>query len=244
MEKVQYVSFLLVSDLSFANEDDEQQVPEKQVVPSHASSKRSSSTTTTTPRPGPPGEWNSSFPVPILPQPERCLKTTHNCSDRFRDDDFNDVLEALVMVSEEQEQWRRILDQREINNRRRRGRITLAHLVDEVGKREICLNNTWLGSCNLVFLSQELSENATVYERFQLGLSDLDLYPENDPNVESVLRGLSDSRFAKIEQKEGGTQFKLIVDLEDGGVALYKPMRFPREQVRVDRNCVKVRHLV
>lgn len=29
---------------------------------------------------------------------------------------------------------------------------------------------------------------------------------------------------------EGGTQFKLLVDLEDGGEALLKPMRFPRNQ--------------
>ena len=29
---------------------------------------------------------------------------------------------------------------------------------------------------------------------------------------------------------ESGTQFKLMVQLEDGGVALLKPMRFPRSQ--------------
>ena len=33
-----------------------------------------------------------------------------------------------------------------------------------------------------------------------------------------------------ITQKEGGTQFKLIVDLADGGEALFKPMRFTRTQ--------------
>ena len=37
-------------------------------------------------------------------------------------------------------------------------------------------------------------------------------------------------RFESIVQKEGGTQFKLIVDFKDGGQALYKPMRFPRTQ--------------
>ena len=37
-------------------------------------------------------------------------------------------------------------------------------------------------------------------------------------------------RFYSIVQKEGGTQFKLIVDFKDGGQALYKPMRFPRTQ--------------
>ena len=37
-------------------------------------------------------------------------------------------------------------------------------------------------------------------------------------------------RFYSIVQKEGGTQFKLVVDFKDGGQALYKPMRFPRTQ--------------
>ena len=33
-----------------------------------------------------------------------------------------------------------------------------------------------------------------------------------------------------VEQKEGGTQLKLIITFDDGGQALLKPMRFPRSQ--------------
>ena len=33
-----------------------------------------------------------------------------------------------------------------------------------------------------------------------------------------------------MEQKEGGTQLKLIITFDDGGQALMKPMRFPRDQ--------------
>ena len=45
----------------------------------------------------------------------------------------------------------------------------------------------------------------------------------------------SNFRFESIVQKEGGTQFKLIVDFKDGGQALYKPMRFPRTQASKKR---------
>jgi hypothetical protein len=37
--------------------------------------------------------------------------------------------------------------------------------------------------------------------------------------------------FLSIVQKEGGTQFKLIVEFPGGGQALFKPMRFSRDQV-------------
>ena len=45
-----------------------------------------------------------------------------------------------------------------------------------------------------------------------------------------IMLPCSNFRFESIVQKEGGTQFKLIVDFKDGGQALYKPMRFPRTQ--------------
>ncbi len=77
---------------------------------------------------------------------------------------------------------------------------------------------------------ERLPVNATVYDRFQLGISDRDLYPEGDKRVERILSNLARERFVQIEQKEGGTQFKLVVDLADGGEALFKPKRFPREQ--------------
>merc|ERR1719245_2052008 len=36
--------------------------------------------------------------------------------------------------------------------------------------------------------------------------------------------------FLEIEQKDGGTQFKLTVEFPDGSQALLKPMRHPRNQ--------------
>ena len=34
----------------------------------------------------------------------------------------------------------------------------------------------------------------------------------------------------KVGQKDGGTQLKLVIDFENGGQALFKPMRFPRDR--------------
>ena len=42
---------------------------------------------------------------------------------------------------------------------------------------------------------------------------------------------MSNLPFLSIVQKEGGTQFKLIVEFPGGGQALFKPMKFTREQV-------------
>lgn len=37
--------------------------------------------------------------------------------------------------------------------------------------------------------------------------------------------------FSAIDEKEGGTQFKLVISFPNKGQALFKPMRFPRDQV-------------
>ena len=42
--------------------------------------------------------------------------------------------------------------------------------------------------------------------------------------------GINAILFSGVSQKEGGTQLKLVIEFEDGGQALAKPMRFPRTQ--------------
>ena len=76
-----------------------------------------------------------------------------------------------------------------------------------------------------------LRKNSTAWEKFQLSISEKQLYSEEDGvMIQAILDSMSTSPFAEISQKEGGTQFKLIVQLADGGEALFKPMRFPRTQ--------------
>ena len=130
--------------------------------------------------------------------------------DLYAADNFNDVINANEKVKQQQEPWKNLLvkmDRRKVT-RRKKG-VTIADLK-----------------------GHKIQPNATVYERFQWGISDQELYREDDPNIERMMAQMVKSPFESIEQKEGGTQFKLIVDLEDGGQALFKPMRFERERVR------------
>lgn len=74
------------------------------------------------------------------------------------------------------------------------------------------------------------SEVTSVWETFQYGISRYQMYRDPDPDVEAVLEQMVEQPIVGISQKEGGTQLKLILEFEDGGQALVKPMRFPREQ--------------
>ena len=125
-------------------------------------------------------------------------------------DAYEDVAEAVNNVLHGQGVWRDLLQK----------------LTDSLEKD---------GARSIAQLTRiPLRPNASLWERFQLGITDKALY--DDENLQSketvagILKSLASSPFAAISQKEGGTQFKLIVQLEDGGEALYKPMRFPRSQ--------------
>ena len=69
----------------------------------------------------------------------------------------------------------------------------------------------------------------------QLSISERGLYKENSKDVEDVLHNMATLPFIEIEQKEGGTQFKLHVEFPDGSQALVKPMRHPRSQVHYQK---------
>lgn len=79
----------------------------------------------------------------------------------------------------------------------------------------------------------KILSNSTVWDKFQLSVSDRQIYGddlESRAIVQDILKSMAHVPFDAITQKEGGTQFKLIVDLVDGGEALLKPMRFSRNQ--------------
>ena len=81
-----------------------------------------------------------------------------------------------------------------------------------------------------ISLQLPLFNNSSTFERFQLEINDESLYDDSSPTVGNLLVEMSSTQFQSLVMKEGGTQLKLIVDFPNGGQALYKPMRFPRNQ--------------
>ncbi|XP_045035916.1 extracellular serine/threonine protein CG31145 [Daphnia magna] len=75
-----------------------------------------------------------------------------------------------------------------------------------------------------------LSDDATSWEKFHVSISKEELYHEDDPMIDELLQDMATLEFYNISQKEGGTQLKLVIEFAPGGMAMLKPMRFPREQ--------------
>lgn len=75
----------------------------------------------------------------------------------------------------------------------------------------------------------ELSVNASNLEKFQLKIAQHELYEDGEILVEAILKDMATLPVLHAEQKEGGTQLKLIIDYPNGVQALFKPMRFARD---------------
>lgn len=75
-----------------------------------------------------------------------------------------------------------------------------------------------------------LGKNATTLEKFHLQISRTELYPKDSPYVDELLHQMATRPITHVVQKEGGTQLKLVIDYPNNVQALFKPMRFPREQ--------------
>ncbi|KAK3089025.1 hypothetical protein FSP39_000214 [Pinctada imbricata] len=68
------------------------------------------------------------------------------------------------------------------------------------------------------------------WEKFQKGINQYFMYDPDDPAIDGMVEEMATLPVIDVEQKEGGTQLKLIITFNDEGQALFKPMRFPREQ--------------
>lgn len=81
----------------------------------------------------------------------------------------------------------------------------------------------------LKYFQDQKKENMTNWEKFHLEISKLSLYPEDATVVDAMLQDLAKQKITAVEQLPGGTQIKFVITFENGGQALFKPMRFPRD---------------
>ena len=66
----------------------------------------------------------------------------------------------------------------------------------------------------------------TYFEKFQLNIRKQSLYEEDDNIIEGLLQEMVTEEIIRLEQKDGGTQLKLIMEFESNGQAMFKPMRY------------------
>ncbi|GAB6029056.1 hypothetical protein CHUAL_004842 [Chamberlinius hualienensis] len=107
--------------------------------------------------------------------------------------------------------------------------VSLSELSeDNLQRRYQCdtVDNQTIGE----ILSVHISDNITNWEKFQLNIRRNELYSLDDTTVDQLLMDMSTMKIVHVAQKESGTQLKLIIDFENGGQALFKPMRFNRDQ--------------
>jgi len=139
---------------------------------------------------------------PSQSQESKLVKSEENEKSQETKDVFNDIAQTMIKIAQR-------------HNRHWKGSKS------ERGKKE----NPTIGE--VTGLTEEL---VTVWDRFQYGISKEEMYPDQASTVSALLDTMRTLPVIGISQKEGGTQLKLIIEYEDGGQALFKPMRFPRTQ--------------
>jgi len=138
---------------------------------------------------------------PQQSQESKLVKSEEVESPQESQDEFHDISQTLIKIAQLYNSKWKILEPSAKEN------PTLADVMSVPEER---LNSVW--------------------DKFQYGISREEMYPEQSHAVTAVLETIRQLPIVGITQKEGGTQLKLIIDFEDGGQALFKPMRFPRTQ--------------
>lgn len=72
--------------------------------------------------------------------------------------------------------------------------------------------------------------NLSTFERFHASIAQDELYTASSVIVDELTKEMATLDIIRVVQKEGGTQLKLVIDYENGGQSLFKPMRFSRDR--------------
>jgi len=138
--------------------------------------------------------------TPSQSQESKLVRSEENEKSQESKDLFNDISQILIKIAQR-------------HNRHWRG------------SKAVAKENPTMGE-----VMEMKDELVTVWDRFQYGISKEEMYPDQGLIVSDILDTMRQLPIVGISQKEGGTQLKLIIEYEDGGQALFKPMRFPRSQ--------------
>ncbi|CAG7834153.1 unnamed protein product [Allacma fusca] len=109
----------------------------------------------------------------------------------------------------------------------------LKEMLDPKGKGYVILDGVEKDSptiAEVLHIETEGRPNLTYFERFQLLIRKQAMYTESDGVIEGLLREMATEEIVHLEQKEGGTQLKLIIEFDSNGQAMFKPMRYGRDQ--------------
>ncbi|XP_045476439.1 extracellular serine/threonine protein CG31145 [Harmonia axyridis] len=129
-------------------------------------------------------------------------------------DDFSDLVDYLLMEEKDRERYREEL-----------GRESHVLQKDNEGDLARSENPTIAELKNLDLEHANSTINSFIYE-----ISQHELYTEDSKHVEKLLQQMALEPIQHVSQKSGGTQLKLIIQYPGQFQALFKPMRFPREQ--------------
>ena len=67
------------------------------------------------------------------------------------------------------------------------------------------------------------------WERFWRGIHQTALYDPHETDIDGLLRDLTNDAIISTKQFGGGTQVKILLRFKNGGLGLFKPMRFSRD---------------
>lgn len=80
-------------------------------------------------------------------------------------------------------------------------------------------------------LQLSIIKNETSLDRLHRCINKYNMYDEEDIKiVNDILKDMATQQILHVEQKTGGTQLKLVITYKNNMKALFKPMRFSREQ--------------
>ncbi|GFU00983.1 hypothetical protein NPIL_597541 [Nephila pilipes] len=81
----------------------------------------------------------------------------------------------------------------------------------------------------IIFFSVKRN-NLSTLQRFQYEINSQELYAENDPIIDILLKQMATRRVSHVAGNTAGTQIKFFITFNDGSKAILKPMRFDRDK--------------